>query len=193
MAIPKAAAHREQARVFARFLRERREIRETSHRPATPAPSALLDLTANLLGATLVDAQDELWTAWAALERAGYPSQAVRWMTEAPPWPAASITRIMDRQGEAGLAMLETLAAELAPEPSTRVWLTLSWIGSPKPIDFKTLEELATADDGRLMAEPRVRAWLRAEWTAWARQRYRRVTRWLQTGGREKLALEAEQ
>ena len=32
-------------------------------------------LVADLLGATLVDAQDELWAAWDALERAGHPSR----------------------------------------------------------------------------------------------------------------------
>ena len=37
-------------------------------------------LVADLLGATLVDAQDELWTAWKALERAGYPESARKWL-----------------------------------------------------------------------------------------------------------------
>ena len=32
-------------------------------------------LVADLLGATLVDAQDELWAAWSALERAGSPGR----------------------------------------------------------------------------------------------------------------------
>jgi hypothetical protein len=39
------------------------------------------------------------------------------------------------------------------------------------------LAEIARACDGRIADEPRLRAWLRAEWTAWARQRYRRVAR----------------
>jgi hypothetical protein len=39
------------------------------------------------------------------------------------------------------------------------------------------LDELATAASGKLTSEPRFREWLRAEWTAWARQRYRRVVR----------------
>ena len=39
------------------------------------------------------------------------------------------------------------------------------------------LAELAGAADGRLAREPRFRAWLRGEWTAWTRQLYRRVAR----------------
>ena len=40
-------------------------------RPSRPEADGLL---ADLLGATLVDAQDELWAAWAALERRGHPA-----------------------------------------------------------------------------------------------------------------------
>jgi hypothetical protein len=145
--------------------------------------SGLERLVAELLGATLVDAQDELWLAWSALERAGVPEQELKWMTEPPPWPSASVSRMIGRQGEAGLSMLETLAEEVAPLASTRAWLTLSWVGNPEAIGMKRLREVAEADDGRLLAEPRFRAWLRAEWTAWARQRYRRVTRSLEVQG----------
>ena len=35
----------------------------------------------------------------------------------------------------------------------------------------------AGAAEGRLAREPRFRAWLRGEWTAWTRQLYRRVAR----------------
>ena len=68
-------------------------------------------LVADLLGATLVDAQDELWAAWAALERAGYPATALKWMTEPPPWPPASVAKILDRPGEEAMTLIETLAA----------------------------------------------------------------------------------
>ena len=134
-------------------------------------------LVADLLGATLVDAQDELWTAWRALERAGYPEPARKWLTEPPPWPPASIEKYLRREGENSMALIETLAAELAPAPSVRAWLVRSWLSPPREVDKSLLTELARAADGRLCAEPRVRAWLRAEWTASARQRYRRVTR----------------
>jgi hypothetical protein len=134
-------------------------------------------LVADLLGATLVDAQDELWTAWRALERAGYPEPARNWLTEPPPWPPASIEKYLRREGENSMSLIETLAAELAPTPSVRAWLVRSWLAPPRPVDESLLTELARAADGRLRAEPRLRAWLRAEWTASARQRYRRVTR----------------
>ncbi len=39
------------------------------------------------------------------------------------------------------------------------------------------LRELAQAEGGRLVREPRFRAWLRGEWTAWTQQLYRRVAR----------------
>ena len=134
-------------------------------------------LFADLLGSTLVDAQDELWVAWQALERAGFTGAARRWLTEPPPWPPASIKRYLERDSETSMAMIETLAAELAPEPAVRAWLIRSWLRPARPVDGRLLAELAGAADGRLEREPRLRAWLVAEWTASARQRYRRVAR----------------
>jgi hypothetical protein len=134
-------------------------------------------LIAELLGATLVDAQDELWTAWKAFARAGYPEPARKWLTEPPPWPPASIEKYLRREGENSMALIETLAAELAPTPSVRAWLVRSWLSPARPMDETLLTELALAAKGQLGAEPRLRAWLRAEWTASARQRYRRVAR----------------
>jgi hypothetical protein len=134
-------------------------------------------LVADLLGATLVDAQDELWLAWSALERAGFPESVHERFTEPPPWPPASIEKYLKRKGESSMSLIETLAAELAPTPSVRAWLVRSWLSPPRSVDESLLTELAQAADGRLCAEPRLRAWLRAEWTASARQRYRRITR----------------
>jgi len=134
-------------------------------------------LVADLLGATLVDTQDELWTAWRALERAGFPESARKWLTEPPPWPPASIEKYLRRDGENSMALIQTLAAELAPSPSVRAWLVRSWLSPPRMVDESLLTDLTRAAEGRLRAEPRLRAWLRAEWTASARQRYRRVTR----------------
>ena len=76
------------------------------------------------------------------------------------------------------MALIETLAAEVAPEPPARAWLIRSWLAPPRVVDETLLAELTQAAEGRLCREPRFRAWLRAEWTAWARQRYRRVARW---------------
>jgi hypothetical protein len=98
-------------------------------------------------------------------------------MTEPPAWPPASITKILHREGEQAMSMVETLIGQIATDPEVRAWLLRSWLSPPRPIDAKRLDELALAADGRLMNEPRFRDWLRAEWTASARQRYRRVSR----------------
>jgi hypothetical protein len=132
---------------------------------------------ADLLGATLVDAQDELWAAWNAIERAGNPERALTWLTEPPPWPPASVAKYLGREGESAMSMVETLAAELAPDASSRAWLVRSWLQPGRRVDEQLIHELAHADSGRLGREPRFRAWLEEEWTAWARQRYRRVAR----------------
>jgi hypothetical protein len=120
-----------------------------------------------------VDAQDELWTAWSSLDRAGRPSTTEAWLTEAPPWPPASVEAFRSHRETEPL--MATLAAEVAPDADLRAWLLQSWQQSPRPIDGERLRELARAVNGRLAREPRFRAWLRAEWTAWARQRYRHV------------------
>jgi hypothetical protein len=134
-------------------------------------------LLADLLGATLVDVQDELWSAWEALERVNPPEAALRWMSEPPPWPPASVAKILGRQGERAMALLETLAGELSAQPPVRAWLIRSWLSPPRLVDEALLDELAAAADGRLCREPSFRDWVRTEWTAWARQRYRRVAR----------------
>lgn len=131
-------------------------------------------LLADLLGATLVDSQEELWTAWATLNRAGQPARAAMWLMQAPPWPPASIEKL---EGDNSEVLVQTLIEQLAPDADLRAWLSRSWLGAKRRVDGPLLEEIARAADGRLAREPRFRAWLRAEWTAWARQRYRRVTR----------------
>jgi hypothetical protein len=73
--------------------------------------------------------------------------------------------------------LIEALAHQVAPELEARVWLLNSWGDPAGPLDGERLAAIAVAADGALVAEPRFRAWLRAEWTAWARQRYRRVVR----------------
>jgi hypothetical protein len=140
---------------------------------------ALEDLVAELVGATLVDPQDELWAAWSALNRsgAGAPDQALKWMTEPPPWPPASIARLLARGDSDALSSVDALAQEIAPEAPVRVELMRSWLAAGRALDRDALSALAHLADGRLIAEPRFRAWLRAEWTVWARQRFRRVER----------------
>ena len=75
------------------------------------------------------------------------------------------------------MALIETLAGELSPRPAVRGWLIRSWLSPPRLVDETLLAELAHAAEGRLIHEPRFRSWLRAEWTASARQRYRRVAK----------------
>jgi hypothetical protein len=133
-------------------------------------------LLAELLGATLVDAQNELVAAWAKLTAAGHPERAERWMSEAPPWPPASVDKLL-KKGEEGAVLLETLTAQIAPEADVRNWLLRSWLSPARRVDDRLLRELGAALGGRLVHEPRFRNWLRSEWTAWARQRYRRVAR----------------
>ena len=132
-----------------------------------------------LLGATMVDAQPELIDAERALDRSGHPPKAEGWMAP-PPWPPASITRL--READPSGALVETLAEQVVPDFAARVWLTESWKRPPRPVDADLLRELATAAGGRLRDEPRLRAWLAVEWTAWARQRYRLVSRELGRG-----------
>ena len=163
-----AAAARSVLDDLARRGRLNEPILETN-----PDTDALL---ADLLGATLVDARDELVSAWSALDAAGKPARSLGWMSLAPPWPPASVGKILARESNA-MPLLETLAAQVAPEPGARAWLLRSWLSPPRLIDGRVIDELAGAAEGRLVREPRFRAWLRAEWTAWARQRYRRVAR----------------
>jgi hypothetical protein len=177
IAIPRSAAHQESAQEFLQCLADRHRLGAYSDITSSGTDSDVDTLLAELLGATLVDAQDELWTAWVALQRRDYPPTALKWMTEPPPWPPASITKILNEPGANGMSLVETLAREIAPEPPVRAWLMRSWLSRPGLIDETVLKELVQAVDGRLFREPRFRAWLRAEWTAWARQRYRRVLR----------------
>jgi hypothetical protein len=163
------------AQEFVRFLAERGQADSPPNDDPQQDPEVRA-LLAELLGATLVDAQDELWAAWDTLAAAGHPGRAERWMTEPPPWPPASVDKLLKR-GEDGAALLETLAIEIAPEADVRNWLLQSWLAPSRPIDGRFLAELARALGGRVVREPRVRNWLRSEWTAWARQRYRRVAR----------------
>jgi hypothetical protein len=79
------------ARVFLRFLAERLGTKpDPESEVINPDVS---DLVADLLGATLVDAQDELKAAWAVLDREDVkaPASALSWMSEPPPWPPASV------------------------------------------------------------------------------------------------------
>ena len=47
----------------------------------------------------------------------GIPIMRLRWLTEPPPWPPASVARMITGAGEHGMSMVETLAGQLATEP----------------------------------------------------------------------------
>ena len=171
------------ARELLGFLGEQRNAKAG---PATEGRIAIRadarDLATDLLGATLVDAQDELRIAGAAVRKAGSPKWAVELLTTVPPWPPASVQKLLAKDGESGLELLDTLIVQIAPEAGSRVWLAQSWLKAAKPIDDAILYEIARVEGGRLAREPRFRAWLRAEWTQWARQRYRWVSRLAASG-----------
>jgi hypothetical protein len=182
-AIAVATADQELAQAFLQFLVETQGAKAAanSSKDRTGVPEEANSLVADLLWSRLVDAQDELWTAVRAIETVSDRDRAMEWLLEAPPWPPASVAKYLGREGEGGMALIETLATEVAPEPPARAWLLRSWLAPAGFVDERLLSELSDAAGGRLCREPRFRAWLREEWTAWARQRYRRVARWAST------------
>jgi hypothetical protein len=168
----RGSAHPERSGAFLRFLASR----PGRTAPVPPAGSwRAEDLRDDMLGAVMVEAQDELWVARAALERAGWPKNRVEDLLKPPPWPPASIEKMKTK--ESANELLDTLAEQIAPDPYDRGWLIELWDREPGRVDGAFLEELATANGGRLGSNPRLRAWLREEWIAWARQNARRVTR----------------
>jgi hypothetical protein len=167
-AVVPGSPHEDQAR---RFLEAHRSEGPPDESP-TSAP-----LLADLLGATLVEAHEELLAASAALAgRDGPLVDRLRGLlVEAPPWPPASVQEL--RRDDPSGALVDALAEQVAPGLEARYWLLQDWEAPSRPLDATTLEAIATAADGRLLREPRFRAWIRADWAAWARQRYRRVAR----------------
>jgi hypothetical protein len=133
-------------------------------------------ILADLLGAALLEAGDELHEARKAIEESGHPTVPESWMTQPPPWPPASVAQILLRETNA-LPLLETLAVQVAPEADARSWLMRSWLAPQRSVDDRLIAEIVAVANGRLAREPRFRAWLRSEWRAWAAQRYRRVAR----------------
>jgi len=176
--IRRGSRRMESAHAFLRFLDARRGVTEASNEQAkSPLSPEAEALASDLLGATLVDAQDELRKAIEEVDKAGSPAGAVSRLTPLPPWPPASVEKLLRKGGEESATLIETLSAQIAPEPGARLWLSQSWLRPRRSIDGELLSELAEVERGGLAREPRFRAWLRAEWTQWARQRYRWVAR----------------
>ncbi len=173
IAIIKTGRHLDKAHAWVDILVKsgiaRREPDDSRAKARTDA------LLADLLGAALIDASRELRDAGAALVAFNHPARAEGSIGERPPWPPASVLKLRD--GPSGEVLVETLLEQVAPDRAARDWLRESWSRPRRPIDGAVLEEIARAVDGRLVYEPRFRAWLRGEWTAWTRQLYRRVAR----------------
>ncbi|WP_152054064.1 hypothetical protein [Tautonia marina] len=148
----------------------------------TPSPERTL--AAELIGATILDAGPELRRAFQAIEQSPNPQLGRAVLAEPPPWPPDSIQRLTTND-PSSRSMIETLAEALVDDPESRAWLLDSWQTPPRPVDRALLDALATANDGRLLQSSRVLPWLRAEWTAWARQRFSQLAR--------ELAAEAEE
>jgi hypothetical protein len=169
--IVRGTPHLEAAREFVASLMRQTDTATTTRRDPLPPPQVLLP---ELLGAVLVDTQPELIEAMAAVKAAGLEKQAERWFVP-PPWPPASIAKL--KRSDPTGALAESLAEQVVPDLKARVWLLESWNRTSRPIDGDLLRELTSAADGRLIAEPRFRAWLAVEWRSWARQCYRRIAR----------------
>ncbi len=174
VAMTRGARRDDEARAFLDFLAGRGQAGPVPD--DFPKPEPVADgLLADLLGATCIDAQDELWDAADALDRAGHPAPFEGFLSDPPPWPPTSVKKL--REHPEADDLLEALAREITPDHEARSWLLRSWEGGERPVDLGWLRDLAGAADGRLAREPRFRAWLRGEWTAWARQHYRRIAR----------------
>ncbi len=134
-AILRGGWHATQARAFLRFLHDHHGAEAGSENEVLDPD--LSDLLADLLGATLVDAQEELLIAAGAVERAAEPvaTQARVWLVEPPPWPPASVEKLQSRGGESALAMIQDLASQVAPEPESRFWVMQSWLRPSRVID----------------------------------------------------------
>jgi hypothetical protein len=148
--------------------------------PGSPIEPGLIVVQAELIGATVIDSAKELRDAWQAIGRSPEADSMRDELVEPPPWPPASIQEL--RADPSRRALLETLAGALVEDQSARDWLVSSWDRPARPIDRATLIELATVAEGRLIEEPQVLPWLRAEWTAWARQRFDRIARLASAG-----------
>ncbi len=173
VAIAATAPHRELARRFLEWLKERLAIQESARSDGAD------DVLAELLGATMVEAQPELvraCAAWLRMPPGERKRQLEHYLTEAPPWPPLSVQNLRDH------GLVETLAGQIAPGLDARGWLLQSWEQPPRPIDGARLHEIAAAAGGKLALDARFRDWLRAEWITWARQNARRVTREAQKG-----------
>ena len=67
---------------------------------------------------------------------------ALRWLSEPPPWPPASVEKLQNRGGDRAIAMVHDLAGQIAPDPALRFWLVQSWLRPRRLFDQALLAEL---------------------------------------------------
>jgi hypothetical protein len=173
-AIPFGSGHPEAARLLV-IIASGAGLDGPSASPESPIEPGLIVVQAELIGATVIDSAKELRDAWQAIEQSTDADSMRSELVEPPPWPPASIQDL--RADPSRRSLLGTLAEALVKDRSAREWLISSWESPARPIDRATLIELATVAEGRLIEEPQFLPWLRAEWTAWARQRFDRIGR----------------
>lgn len=159
----------------ARSLLERLRRRSVIESLDSTVSRAVTTLSAELVGATIIDAGTELEHAWEIIEQSPDAAIGRALLGDPPPWPPDSIRSLGNDPSRR--SMIETLAAALVDDPESRAWLLKSWQEPSRPVDRALLDALASANEGRLLRSSRVLPWLRAEWTAWARQRYSQIAR----------------
>lgn len=138
-----------------------------------PGEGDAIILAADLLGALLTDAGEELRERWRKLSREVGEEEAARRLAGLPTWPPESVKALALAHPDDAESWLGTLAESLTSDAGTATWLVAQWMGPSRIADAEVLSEIAGARDGRLMREPRFRSWLRGEWAAWAQMRYR--------------------
>ena len=173
VALVRGGRHPDQAARFLAALTDQGWI--TPAQPDADEAARTDNLLADLLGAALIDARNERRDAQMALEAHGHPTIAEEAVGQLPPWPPASVARLRDQPARVALA--DALVEQVAPNPLARFWLAESWHQPDRRVNLDLLHQISGAEGGRLVREPRFRAWLRGEWTAWTQQLYRRVAR----------------
>ena len=157
--------------LFQRFCHDTNRLKTVISADKTASAEVMLDLAAILLDRCHADLQ----AAWQVIDQSTGEERArtERYLTERPPWPPASVQDLAKRRG---FEYVVALVEQMAVDGDERDWLIHEFQQPAGLVDLKRLEN---AVDGRLKNSIRFRAWLRAEWSAWVRQRCRRVQRFL--------------
>jgi hypothetical protein len=139
---------------------------------STTSKHAISDDLASII---LFECRSDIQNAWGTIENSTgeLRQRAEKYLTELPPWPPASI---QDLQKRRGFEYIVALVEQMAADGDERDWLIREFQNPETNVNPEVLDQ---ALNGHLQGSIRFRTWLRAEWTAWIRQRCRRVTRYL--------------